>query len=534
MTNGFKMLQIKSIERHLVKDVLLHLRMLGLSLGVVFCSITTASAQDTQCNSPSDINGQTICSDNTIKNSTNGSNSSKPASPAKISGKGAYKGTFYENDFHYLDDATLSEHDARDLHSRITDKWKNLSLSSNINLDLGGEFRTRFQSDNNGALNQPSGLDNNFFLTRLRAYANVEIGEHIRVFGEVIDARAQGVDTLNQLPVAEAPADIRNAFVELHAPLKDGEVYVRGGRQELSFGSQRFVSPLDWANARRSFEGVRVGYKSETLELSAWRTRPQLSNGIFDTDISDDITFSGVYGTYHVLPDLTFDGFVFNLNNDENIGNDSNIWTIGWRSEGRANALLWEVEIAKQTGQEENLLTGLDDDFESYAVTAGVGWDFSEIAPVLKNIWLYYDLAQGDDDPNDGKVETFNQLFPLAHAYFGHIDFVGRRNVESLSLRALFKPHKRMSVSVGGHQLWRETTQDALFSAGGAAIRPALPGSRSIGQEIDLDVSVSLTQRAALSAGYSRFFSDSFIEAGNPADLDGAFEFSYAQIKFQF
>ena len=121
MTNGFKMLQIKSIERHLVKDVLLHLRMLGLSLGVVFCSITTASAQDTQCNSPSDINGQTICSDNTIKNSTNGSNSSKPASPAKISGKGAYKGTFYENDFHYLDDATLSEHDARDLHSRIND-----------------------------------------------------------------------------------------------------------------------------------------------------------------------------------------------------------------------------------------------------------------------------------------------------------------------------------------------------------------------------------------------------------------------------
>jgi len=72
-----------------------------------------------------------------------------------------------------------------------------------------------------------------------------------------------------------------------------------------------------------------------------------------------------------------------------------------------------------------------------------------------------------------------------------------------------------MSVSVGGHQLWRETTQDALFSAGGAAIRPALPGSRSIGQEIDLDVSVSLTQRAALSAGYSRFFSDSFIEAGS-------------------
>jgi len=76
--------------------------------------------------------------------------------------------------------------------------------------------------------------------------------------------------------------------------------------------------------------------------------------------------------------DLTFDGFVFNLNNDEDIGNDSNIWTIGWRSEGRANALLWEVEIAKQTGREENLLTGLDDDFESYAVTAGVGWDFSE------------------------------------------------------------------------------------------------------------------------------------------------------------
>ena len=40
-------------------------------------------------------------------------------------------------------------------------------------------------------------------------------------------------------------------------------------------------------------------------------------------------------------------------------------------------------------------------------------------------------MGSGDDEPG-GDVETFNQLFPLGHAYFGYIDLIGRQNALDL------------------------------------------------------------------------------------------------------
>lgn len=457
-----------------------------------------------------------------------------PAAPIKVTGNGANQPVFYDNDFVYLRSALDSQNDQRDLHSRITDKWKGLQLAPSIYLDLGGEFRTRFQNDNGGALNQLNGLDNSVFLTRLRGYANLELGPHLRVFVELIDARVFGVDTLGQLPVAEAELDLRNAFAELTWPVADGEVYFRGGQQELLFGGQRFVTPLDWANSRRTFRGVRAGYRSNEWDLSLWRTRPQLTNGVFDTAISDDSIFSGGYATYRGLEHTTLDLYVFNLENDEDLGIDFDIWTIGTRGAGRVQNFLWEIETALQTGEQESAQTGEPLDFKSYSITAGIGLDTKDTVPLLNNVWLYYDRAQGDGDPDDDTVRTFNQLFPLAHAYFGHNDLVGRRNIEALSVRASFTPINRIGVSMGVHRFWRESAGDALFNAGGVGIRVPLDGSRSIGSEIDIDVSYALTQRTTLGAGFSKFFGGAFVEAGSDTDDANNPDFSYVQLQIRF
>ena len=61
------------------------------------------------------------------------------------------------------------------------------------------------------------------------------------------------------------------------------------------------------------------------------------------------------------------------------------------------------------------------------------------------------DIASGDDDPTDGDLETFNQLFPLGHAYFGYIDVIGRQNIIDVS--------PTVSTKVAGGATLRQTVK---------------------------------------------------------------------------
>jgi hypothetical protein len=56
----------------------------------------------------------------------------------------------------------------------------------------------------------------------------------------------------------------------------------------------------------------------------------------------------------------------------------------------------------------------------------------------LKSRWFVgFDLASGDDDPADGDVGTFNQLFPAGPRLLRrHRHVVGRQNISRLSARA--------------------------------------------------------------------------------------------------
>ena len=53
-----------------------------------------------------------------------------------------------------------------------------------------------------------------------------------------------------------------------------------------------------------------------------------------------------------------------------------------------------------------------------------LGYTFFD-APTSPRLHVGFDYASGDDGRSD-RVGTFNQLFPLGHAYFGHIDTIAR------------------------------------------------------------------------------------------------------------
>jgi hypothetical protein len=73
---------------------------------------------------------------------------------------------------------------------------------------------------------------------------------------------ARGID--------ENYGDLLNLFVDLKFT---DRLTARVGRQELLFGAQRTVSPLDWANTRRTFEGVRLLYSTNEWSIDGFYTQ---------------------------------------------------------------------------------------------------------------------------------------------------------------------------------------------------------------------------------------------------------------------
>jgi len=71
---------------------------------------------------------------------------------------------------------------------------------------------------------------------------------------------------------------------------------------------------------------------------------------------------------------------------------------------------------------------------------------------------------------------------------------------------------------------------------GGAAIRRDATGAsgRNVGAEIDITATAQLMDNVNLELGYSHFFGGSFIDATNPAGVDGDADFFYGQVRVRF
>src|SRR5207344_471812 len=101
------------------------------------------------------------------------------------------------------------------------------------------------------------------------------------------------------LPIDQNKSDLLNAFIDVKlADLGGNPAYVRVGRQELLFGSQRLISPLDWANTRRTFQGARLFRATEKFDFDLFWAQPVIPNPIALDSVDNNINFAGAWATY--------------------------------------------------------------------------------------------------------------------------------------------------------------------------------------------------------------------------------------------
>ena len=303
---------------------------------------------------------------------------------------------FYDNNFRYLDDPNNTQHD-------FLDPIKRIHLGDDWLLSFGGEERIRYADEFDSRL---SGKTNMYELERSRIYGDLWFRDVFRVYAEYGYVEASN----EQLPPAATDIDkddIINLFVDLKLfELDDHPVYVRGGRQELNYGSQRLISQTDFPNAPRTFDGIKGFWHSDNLDVDAFMTRPVVIDPDHFNSENDKSTFDGLWATYRPMKGQAVDLYYLYLDTDTPLaaappppgsrgGFDVN--TFGSRYAGDYNYLVWDFEGMYQFGEHGAQTTSAG------AYTTGAGLHFAN-APMNPIFWVVLRLRLGQPRPRPRRL----------------------------------------------------------------------------------------------------------------------------------
>jgi len=487
----------------------------------------------------------------------------KPAAPKPP--PQPWKPCFFDNDFSYKKDPKHTYLLGEEFKDMPLDSILPWDIAEDTRLSVGGELRFRYMDERN-RLRVPFALPNahnTYDLLRWRQYFDLKHSDWLRVYIEGIDASITG----NSLPPTGIDMnrwDLLNAFVDLKVMERDDKpVWVRVGRQELQFGSQRLVSALDWANTRRNWDGVRINSPGTTWDLDAWLTNPVSTAtfgtgdglGVLKNDHAFDqpqrnILFGGAWGTYKGIKDHTIDTFFLYNHYDKTfpLGNGFPLigpnalysfpvgdrYTLGTRWLGAfptdgGNSYLTDVEGGYQFGND--IGHGISQQVQAGYFTGGLGHVWKSVA-WEPTIWGFYDWASGDNNKNDGKDSTFFQNYGLVHAYLGLIDNVARQNTSDINYRLSVKPTKKLQLQAAQHFISLANNSDSLYTITGQ--RFGAPGGhgRDVGQEVDLLATYTYNQNFSIEMGQFWFWYGDYIHSVQPARQD-AQQF-YVQTTFRY
>lgn len=400
--------------------------------------------------------------------------------------------------------------------------------------------------------------DGSFLLQRARVGLKIEPLPWLRLYGQFqssIEVGNRGQEPGVLGAEGNSYSDLYQGWIEL-ADYTEFPLGLRLGRQLFNYGEQRLVGSFDWNNLGRTFDAVRLRFERDQFWVEAFvasvvvfERKDFSTSDLFNWDgTGREQVFSGIYASTTQVTAHKIDAYVFWLNqqngNVSNFGGTlgippagsqggnpalgMNFVTLGTRFNNDPKQMGgWEYdgEFAVQAGK----LAGLD--LAAFAAHVGAGYNFN--LPWNPRLYFQYNYASGDNNPNDGRTTTFQNLFPTNHKFYGYMDLFSWQNIHNPSATLQVKPHERLTVAADLQFFWLATTNDAWYRANGLSrSRPVTPGANPfVGTEIDLTATWRPTKYLTLHAGYSWFLPGDYVRDTGPSS--GA-NFFYLQAEAKF
>jgi hypothetical protein len=299
-------------------------------------------------------------------------------------------------------------------------------------------------------------------------------------------------------------------------PVGDDTVVVRAGRQLMPLGSERLAGARYGPNIPLAFDGVRADLHAGSTKVSLFRAEPVLAGaGDFD-----DRAVSGkaLWGAYATLPNLDLYYFGYRRNRATFGGRtgEEHRDSIGVRSFGHHDDWRWNVEGVVQTGHFDG------QQIRAWTLGSEVARRFPD-TPLRPELRVRFDVISGDKDPADGKLGTFNALFPKGK-YFGELSPIGPANIINLNPAVSLQVARNVSLGLAAMAYWRYSLGDGIYDIPGNVVRaPGASRARFIGKQAEAILDWQATPELDLSASLSAFGPGAFIRQTGPAKTIGMF-----------
>ncbi|WP_175735368.1 alginate export family protein [Burkholderia ambifaria] len=340
-------------------------------------------------------------------------------------------------------------------------------------LSLGANLRERFELNNAPLFGLGAAHDDNYVIQRANVHADLRYAGHFQAFFQLVDSRPFGKDTVGV--VDRDQLDIEQAFVAYVDQLGGGTFKTRIGRQEMAFDLQRFVSVRDGPNVRQAFDALWANYEIGKWRLIGYVTRPvqYRNDAVFDDVSNRHLRFDGVRVERSGTGPGDLSAYWSRYTRDNarylaGAGTERRD-VFDMRYAGKSGQFDWDAEAMLQTGH-----IG-PDTIGAWAFGTLAGYTFKTAG--TPRIGIQFDGASGDRHPGDGRMGTFNPLFPNGY-YFTLAGYTGYSNLIHVKPSLTFKPASNVTVMTAVGFQWRATTADAIYGQGMSAV-PGTAGKGS-------------------------------------------------------
>jgi alginate export protein len=326
--------------------------------------------------------------------------------------------------------------------------------------------------------------------------------------------------------------DLRLGYLELGNFEQQG-FGVRVGRQELRYGERRLVGNSNWQNTARSFDAIRATFRHKALRLDAFAASVVLQrDGKFDRSVPGNNLYGLYAGLENMVPNAVLEPYFFwrrapNAVSETGTHGILNFATFGFRLAGKLPARFdYGTEMARQAGSLVN---------NHVAAWAGHWLLGYTLAAILyePRIVAEYNYASGDRNPHDGRLETFDQLYPTNHDKLGFAEQVGWKNVHHIRSGVEFKPGAKWLAVAKYNSWWLASPRDALYNARGAVVARVVDGSagRYVGQGLDFEATFDASKQIQLIGGFAYLFPGTFLKKATPGS---PYTYPYLSLNYIF
>lgn len=406
------------------------------------------------------------------------------------------------------------------------DVLRYIPIGGDAHLTLGGEARVRIDAFDAPRFGVADEEADTYALVRGLVSADLHLGDRVRIYGEL--GWHRDIDKTDAPALTDRDAlDAQVAFVDV-TPDVARRWRLRLGRQELTFSpTQRFVAVREGPNIRQSFDGLRVTRQTEGLRLDAFYVTPvTIAQGAFNDSSNRAQRFYGVYAAGRLAKGLNLDVYTLELDRDAvkfgTVTGDERRRSLGARLAGQTGAIDFEAEGMLQRGS-----------FAGQKIRAwggSVGGGYTLAAPWKPRLGLRVDAGSGDKDPTDGRLQTFNPLFPKG-AYFNESGLTSWSNLMAIRPSLGLSPTKTVSLEVSYLDRARLTGGDAVYLQPSAVLPGSLASrAKAVGHALQADVNWQVTRNVKLQVQAIRQEVDAAVKAAG--GRDGDFVMAIVQYRF--